>query len=335
MPDSKLTSSIAIIGAGDVGATIAYSLILSSTTSEILLVDPQEDLRDAQIQDLADAAAHTNTPTAIRAGTPAEAGQCDIIVFAAGAKQKEGESRTDLLSRNKSILESSLHDMRPFGAHTVLLLVANPVDTLTQLAQRASGLPTPRVFGTGTTLDSARLRSTLASRARVATSAVHGWVLGEHGSSQVVAWSGVRIGGAALEAALPSGVSVDKEAVAADVRDTAARVIAGKGSTNFGIGAVAAGLCGSVLRDEGVVRVVSWWHAELGVCLSSPAVVGRGGVVRGVDGGFSEEEREGLEESAKALRGVLEELEKEEGEGKGENEKNEEKEKNEKGEEKS
>ena len=141
MSSSELTSSIAIIGAGDVGATIAYSLILNPVARTILLVDPQEAVRDAQIQDLSDATYHGNSPVVIRAGTHKEAGQCDIIIMAAGAKQKEGESRTDLIGRNKAILQSAIDDMKPLAQQAVLLVVANPVDVLTFFAQRYAGLP--------------------------------------------------------------------------------------------------------------------------------------------------------------------------------------------------
>lgn len=157
------------IGAGEVGSVIAYSLIMDSVASEILVVDPQEAVRDAQIQDLSDTTFHGDTTIRIRAGTPKEAGQCDVVVVTAGAKQKEGESRTDLIGKNLDILKSVIDGMKPFGKDTVLLLVTNPVDVLTQFAQEFSDLPKDQVIGSGTFLDSARLRGMLAEKAGVSS----------------------------------------------------------------------------------------------------------------------------------------------------------------------
>ena len=181
-----LHSRIAVIGAGSVGSTIAYTLLTNPIASEILLVDPQEEIRDAQVQDLSDATYHSNTSALIRAGTHQEAGQCDIVVMTAGAAQKQGESRTDLIGKNQKILKSAIEDMKPFGENTVLLLVANPVDVMTYFALQYAGLPKGQVIGSGTFLDSARLRGGVASKAGVSASSIDAYVLGEHGESQFV-----------------------------------------------------------------------------------------------------------------------------------------------------
>ncbi|KAI8943328.1 hypothetical protein NX059_001345 [Plenodomus lindquistii] len=304
---SKQTSTIAIVGAGTVGATVAYSLIMNPSAGEILLIDPQEDLRNAQVQDLSDATYHGNSPVYIRSGTHKEAGQSDLIVMTAGAAQKQGESRTDLIGKNKAILESAINDMKPFRPDTVLLIVANPVDILTYYAQQYSGLPKSQVFGSGTFLDSARLRGELAHSAAVSASSIDAYVLGEHGDSQFVAWSLATITGLPLHTSLPPNTTIDESLIASSVKNKATDIIDSKGSTNFGIGAVAASICKSVLSDQREVRAVSFFQEELGVCLSMPAVVGRKGVVRGVEVKLSAEEKGRLEESAKALREVMEE----------------------------
>jgi L-lactate dehydrogenase len=306
MSSSPLTSSIAIIGAGDVGATIAYSLILNPIARTLLLVDPQEAVRDAQVQDLSDATYHGNSPVVIRAGTHKEAGQCDIIIMAAGAKQKKGESRTDLIGRNKSILESAINDMKPLASNAILLVVANPVDVLTFFAQRYAELPAAQVFGSGTFLDTARLRGLLAAKAGVAASAVDAYVLGEHGESQVVAWSRASVAGVPLAQAVGDDVSIDQAAIADEVKNKAAGIIENKGATNFGIGGVVASLCRSILADQRDVRPVSHWQEALGVCLSMPATLGRKGVLRTVEMGLSGEEKRAVEASAKALKEVIE-----------------------------
>jgi L-lactate dehydrogenase len=156
---------VAIIGAGSVGSTCAYALLLRRITSEILLVDIDTALLNAQVQDLADAAFLSNTK--ILASSFADAGQCDVIVITAGAKQREGETRINLIDRNHKILDSVIGAMKPFRNDAVLLLVSNPVDVLTYFARRMSGLPNSQVIGSGTFLDSVRLRSMLAEQTKV------------------------------------------------------------------------------------------------------------------------------------------------------------------------
>lgn len=215
-----------------------------------------------------------------------------------------GESRADLIGRNKAILESAINDMKPFREDTVLLLVANPVDALTYFAQKYAGLPKTQVIGSGTFLDSARLRGILASKADVAATSVDAYVLGEHGESQFVAWSLASIGGIPLSQFL-SDTSIDKEAIAEETKNKAAAIIENKGVTNYGIGAVAASICRSVLSDERIVRSVSHWQEGLGVCLSMPAVIGREGIVRTVEVELSEGEKVKLRGSAEALEEMV------------------------------
>ena len=186
MDQPKLKTTIAVLGCGDVGATLAYTLILQSVCSEVILVDPKKELLEGQVRDLSDATYRGGSGTKIRAGTHKEAGQADIVVITAGAKQKPGESRLSLLSRNLHILSSIFSSMAPISPHTILLLVANPVDILTYFARKLSGLPESQVLGTGTSLDSARLRGILAQKAEVAPNSIDAYVLGEHGDSQFV-----------------------------------------------------------------------------------------------------------------------------------------------------
>jgi L-lactate dehydrogenase len=182
----KLKTTIAILGCGDVGATLAYTLILQSICSEVILVDPKTVLLQGQVRDLSDATYRGGSGTKIRAGTHLEAGQADIIVITAGAKQKAGESRLSLLSRNLHILSSIFGAMAPISRDAILLLVANPVDVLTYFARKMSELPENQVLGTGTSLDSARLRGVIAEKVEVAPNSIDAYVLGEHGDSQFV-----------------------------------------------------------------------------------------------------------------------------------------------------
>lgn len=214
-----------------------------------------------------------------------------------------GESRTDLVGRNKAILESAINDMKPFRSDTILLLVANPVDVLTYFAQQYSGLPKNQVIGSGTFLDSARLRGIISAKAEVAASSIDAYVLGEHGESQFVAWSLASIGGVPLDKVTTH--QIDKNAVAEETKNKAANIINNKGVTNYGIGGVAASICGSILFDKRNIRPVSHWQEDLGVCLSTPAVLGRKGIVRSVPMPLSEEEQGKLKSSAKVLKEMV------------------------------
>ena len=304
----KSASSIAIVGAGDVGSTIAYSLILNNITGDVLLVDPATEFCEAQAQDLSDATYHGNTATRVRVADHKDAGQCDIIIMTAGAAQKEGESRTDLIGRNLKILKDAVEGCKPFREDAILLIVANPVDVLTHFAQRLADLPRNQVFGSGTFLDSARLRGILASRSGVAASSIDAYVLGEHGETQLVAWSHASIGGVPLDQ-IVGNERIDTASIAEETRTKAAEIINAKGTTAFGIGGVAASLCKSMLFDQRNIRPISHWQEDLGVCLSMPAVIGREGVVRSIPISIDEGERKKLEDSAANLRDVIEEAE--------------------------
>ncbi|KAF1996034.1 l-lactate dehydrogenase-like protein [Amniculicola lignicola CBS 123094] len=304
MPKHK--TSIAILGCGDVGSTLAYTLILNPICSEVLLVDPKTELLEAQVRDLGDATFRGNTGCKVRAGTHKEAGQADIVVITAGAKQKIGESRLSLLSRNLHILESIFSSMAPINPHTILLLVANPVDILTYFARILSGLPESQVIGTGTSLDSARLRGILAHKAEVAPNSIDAYVLGEHGDSQFIAWSTISIGTAPLALAIPASSEPGfKEDIATHTRGAAAAIIAAKGCTAYGIGNIAASLCKFILFDQRTVRPVSFYQPQLKCCLSLPAVIGRQGIIRAMPVVLDENEQRELERCAEGLRGII------------------------------
>ncbi|KAI8584896.1 lactate dehydrogenase/glycoside hydrolase [Geranomyces variabilis] len=295
-----MPASVAIIGGGgSVGATAAYALLLRRVASEIVLVDLDQARCEAQVLDLSDAAFLSDT--SIRAGTSKEAGQCDIVVITAGAKQRPGETRVDLIGRNRAILLSVLESMKPFKKETVLLLVSNPVDILTYFAQTSSGLPIGQVLGSGTFLDSVRLRSDLAKTLGVAETAIHAYVLGEHGDSQFVAWSAASVGNTPLMS-FPVIRSMDREAMAKKVMNKAYKIIEAKGATYFGIGAVIAQICESILLDLRHVRPLSHYIPELQVCLSLPAVLGRQGICQTLKPPLTDDEEALLRKSATEMK---------------------------------
>jgi L-lactate dehydrogenase len=197
-----------------------------------------------------------------------------------------------------------MEGMKPIKKDAVVLMVANPVDVLTLFAQEKSGLPKGQVVGSGTFLDSARLRSLLAEKAGVADTAVQVDVIGEHGDSQVVAWSSARIGSTPLFDILPL-TETEQASLAVMARDKAYEIINAKGFTSFGVAAVVSCVCESILADQKMVMPISHWIEELGCCLSVPAVIGRGGIVKTVWPGLTAEEKEAVGESAKRLVKVV------------------------------
>ncbi|KAF7724793.1 hypothetical protein EC973_000750 [Apophysomyces ossiformis] len=297
-----VVSKIAIIGAGSVGSTIAYAIMLKDVASEVLLVDGVEDVMQGQVFDLKDAGLVSSTK--IRAATNQEASQADIIIITAGAKQRKGESRTELIERNYEILTEIIGQMQPIRKDAILLLVANPVDVLTAIAQKLSGLPRKQVIGTGTFLDSSRLRVMLAEVLNVSASAVHAYVLGEHGDTQFVAWDAASVAGKPL-LSFPEIQQLDKEEVEKTIARKAMDIIHLKGATYYGIGACAADLCESIILDKREVRPLSVYVERLGAVLSMPAKFGSEGIMEVYEVALTEDEEERLKASAAAIKDIV------------------------------
>ncbi|KFA74057.1 hypothetical protein S40288_05167, partial [Stachybotrys chartarum IBT 40288] len=230
---------IAIIGVGQVGGAAAFALTLSSFADQLLLVDVDPKLRDAQVRDVSDAAYSSNSRTLVRAGTCREASQCDIIIITVGSKFALGQTTIELTYRNVSIVRDLIQDMTPFQQDAVLIVVSNPVDLLTMLVQQTSGLPASQVIGSGTFLDSVRLRGMVADRAKAAAKSIHLFVLGVHGEHQVVAWSRATVGTMPIDEVLAKDNSVlDREQLEKDCKHRSKEIIQAKGSMPFGIGTI-------------------------------------------------------------------------------------------------
>lgn len=294
-------SRVAIVGAGAVGASLAYALMFKNICSEILIVDINPDIVQAQVLDLADAACVSHTT--IRGASSEEAGQCDIIVICAGANQKEGEPRTKLIERNYRVLKNVFGGMQPIRQDAVILMVANPVDILTHIARKLSGLPPNQVLGSGTYLDSTRLCVELGNLLSVNPQSIHAYVLGEHGDSQMIAWSSATIGGQPIST-FPEYEELDRKAIERKVAGKAMEIIKLKGATFYGIGACAADLVHSIVLNKKVVHPVSVYCEKYGVTLSMPAKIGWEGIQHVYDVPLSKEEEERLVQSAEALRSI-------------------------------
>jgi len=296
---------IGIIGLGWVGTSVAISVLQGGVAREVLLNDARPGVAEGEAMDLAHGGAFY--PTAdVRAAAIADMLDCDAVVIAAGKGGTPGQSRLALLADNAAIVGGLARQLA--GLRGLLILVTNPVDVLTAVALEASGLPPARVIGTGTMLDTARLRQVLGRDLGVDARSVHAQVIGEHGDSEVVLWSSAQLGGVALRR-WPGWASAREAVLATEVRRAAYEIIQRKGATNHAIGLVTAALLRGVLRDERRVLTVSRWHAAVdgldgvrGVALSLPCVVGVGGATEIIVPDLDATERDALAQSAEVLR---------------------------------
>lgn len=298
--------SIGIIGMGWVGSSVAISTLHAGAAGELLLYDVREGLAEGEALDLAQGSSFYPA-AAVRSGTVEEMYDADAVVIAAGKGGTPGQTRLDLLRDNAGIVRDLAHQMR--GYKGLVVVVTNPVDVLTYVFTKESGLPPERVIGTGTMLDTARLRQVLGRELRLDPRSIHAQVIGEHGDSEVVLWSSANVGGMSL--GRWPGWSRDREAsVAHEVRTAAQEIIRRKGATNHAIGLVTSALLRSMLRGERRVLTVSRLQSgALGlhdVALSLPTIVSAEGATQVIEPELDADERAGLERSASVLRQAAE-----------------------------
>ena len=290
-------STIAIIGAGNVGTTSAYALMLKNLAPEILLVDIEKGKCSGEVCDLSDALPFSQS-FAVKQASLKQAGQADIIVITAGVAQKPGETRIDLLKTNAAIIGDIVEGMKPIQPHAIILVVSNPVDILTLVVKTLSGLPQQQVIGSGTLLDTQRLRGEISEKMHISEQSIHAYILGEHGNSQFVPWSIANIVGVPLAQFLPQEELL---LMAEKTMNTAYEIIRAKGSTYYGIGACVAEICEAIIFNQHRVMPISSYHQDLGVCLSLPTVLGENGVEDVIAIPFTLEEKKQLAHSVESL----------------------------------
>ena len=296
-------NKIMIVGTGNVGASIAFAIINQRTAvNEIILTDILAKDAEGETMDLRDALAVAPSYVKIRNGTYKDAKDCDVVVITAGAAQKPGETRIQLLKKNANILKGMIEQIMASGFDGILLVVTNPMDVLTYLAYKYSGLPAERVIGSGTVLDSARLRQRVASFLNVSPKSVHAYQIGEHGDSEVSLWSLADMGGQKIEDMLPKDTL---EGISDYVRNEAYGIIEKKGATYYGIAACVVQILNSILNDEMRVLAVSSFDNFSGTSFGWPTVVGREGVVRRLDLKISEKEGLALQKSINVLKDAI------------------------------
>ena len=312
-PMPERVNKIAIIGAGSVGATIAYAAMIRGVARQLALYDINRAKVDAEVLDLNHGLQFMPMATLEGSDDINVCAEADVVVITAGAKQKQGQTRMELAGANVELCRALVPQLLKVAPDALLLVVTNPVDVLTYVVQKLSGLPSRRVFGSGTVLDSSRFRFLIARHLNVAVQNVHAIIAGEHGDSEIPVWSSATVGGMPLVDWSAPGHSrlteEDRTHIFDNVRNAAYQIIRGKGATNYAIGLATTQILEAVLHDEQrVLPVSSRLEGYLGisdVCMSVPSIVNRTGVETTLEVPLNDTEREGLKRSADTIRQAI------------------------------
>lgn len=309
--DSK---KVAIVGVGMVGMSYAYAMLNQSICDELCLIDINKEKAMGEAADLSHGLPFAPSSMKIYAGDYSDCSDMDLVVICAGAAQLVGETRRDLLRKNYKIFKSIVNPIVESGFNGIFLVASNPVDIMTQIVYELSGFPSGRVLGSGTTLDSARLRFMIGDYFHVNPSNVHAYVMGEHGDSEFVAWSN------AMVSVIPitefgkekENLMQDLQTIATNVKESAYKIIKAKKATYYGIGMVLAKLTKSILNNENSVFTVSTYlkgaYGEKGIYIGVPAVVNRNGVREVLKMELNDEEKESFKNSCNIIKEMLSEI---------------------------
>ncbi len=308
----------AVVGCGFVGATVAYTLMESNLFSEIVLIDIDRRKAEGEAMDLVHGQPFLS-PVRVYAGDYCDLGDAAMVIICAGANQKVGETRDDLVKTNVRIFHSIVENIVKYNRDGILFVVTNPVDILTYVTWRISGFPSSRVIGSGTVLDTARLKYLVGQRLGVDARNVHTFVIGEHGDSELAVWSSANISGIDLDtycAEQPGCGTIESlHGIYDEVKNSAYRIIEAKGATYYAVAQAVKRICTAIIRDEKTIMPVSaYLDGEYGfseLCMSMPCIVGKDGIKRVIEIELSESEEAYLKESADKLSGMIKMLENE------------------------
>lgn len=307
---------IAIIGCGFVGSACAFALMQSGLFSEMVLIDSNEERAEGEALDISHGLPFSK-PMQIYSGTYDDITDAGIIAITAGAGQKPGESRLELVHKNVEIFKSIIPEISKRNYKGILLIVSNPVDIMTYTALKLSGLPSNQVFGSGTVLDTARLKYLLGEHLGVDARSVHAFILGEHGDSEIAAFSSANVSGIELKEFCDFACKTDKheeamKEIAEDVKLSAYEIIKKKGATYYGIAMSVRRICEAIILDQKSILPISCLqngkNGIENVVLSMPMIVGKHGAERSVEISLSEEERRAIKSSADMLKGIIKTL---------------------------
>ena len=303
---------VVIIGCGFVGAACAFALMQHGLYSEMVLIDANAARAEGEAEDIAHGLLFAK-PMDIRAGSYADAADASLAIVTAGANQKPGETRLDLANKNIAIARDVTANIMKYYNGGAIMVVSNPVDVITYLIQKESGLPIGRVFGTGTVLDSARFRYFLSTKIDADIRNIHGYTAGEHGEAQFAVWSSVHVSGMRLDSFCEKkGILLDKDEVMRETISSGAQVIKRKGVTNYAIAAIVAELAATVLKNRrsifSVTSLLDDYYGIGNVAISVPSFVGDEGVTGKLMYDFTQDEMENLHNTATKIRAFMDTL---------------------------
>lgn len=309
---NKKTNKISVIGAGFVGSASAYALLIQSLASEIVIVDINKEKAEGEAMDLAHGAPFVKS-VKVRAGDYSDTADSDIVVITAGVAQKPGETRLDLINKNVAVFNQIIPEIVKYSPDSILFVVSNPVDILTHIAYKISGFPKNRVIGSGTVLDTARLKYTLGEHFDISSQDVNTYIIGEHGDSEIVAWSITDVAGMPVDKYCADVCgkcdATLKYESAEEVKNAAYEIINRKGYTNYAIGLSVARVVEAILRDENsILPLSSLFEGQYGledVHLAIPTIVNRNGGRQILEMPLSEDELKRLQASGELLKSHL------------------------------
>jgi L-lactate dehydrogenase len=308
-------AKVAVVGVGSVGASFAYSLLIHGVVSEISLIDANAEKAMGEAMDLEHGLPFAE-PVRIKAGDYGECANADIVVIAAGAAQKPGESRLNLVERNVAVFKQVIPNIKEHNDRCILLIATNPVDIMTYVSLKLSGFPPNRVIGSGTVLDTSRLRSLIGEHFKIDSRNVHAYIIGEHGDSEVPVWSSASIAGVNLKEYCPfCGMKYDKQylnQIFEQVKNAAYKIIDFKGSTYYAIGLGLTRIVESIIRDENAIFTVSSllrdYYGVSDVCLSVPSILNKDGIVQTIKLPLEDTEIKMFQKSASIIKKLIQSL---------------------------
>ncbi len=299
-------NKIVLIGCGNVGMAYSYALINQKVyVDELVLIDINKEKCEGEAMDLNHCMAYSPSKIKVRVGEYSDCGDAKIVVLAAGANQAPGETRMDLIEKNSKIFQSIISEVMASGFHGIFIVVTNPLDVMTYLTLRYSGLPTSQVIGSGTTLDTARLRYILSEKTGVSPKSIEAYVIGEHGDSEFIPWSNVNIAYRKISSFL---TEEELHSIEEEVRNSAYEIIAKKGATAYGIGMCLVKITNAILENKNSILPVSSWDKENEICISTPAIIGKDGVKEKIFVPLNEEETHKIVESIHTIQEAIQKV---------------------------
>lgn len=301
-----MKNKVVLIGCGNVGMSYAYALLNQQTyVDELVLIDVNRERIEGEAMDLNHCLAYSPSRVLVRVGDYKDCKDARIVVIAAGAKQEVGETRMDLIHKNSKIFKSIIDPVMQSGFRGIFLVATNPLDVMTYLTLKYSGLDQSRVIGSGTTLDTARLRYLISEEINVCPKDIQAFVIGEHGDSEFVSWSNATVALTGIDEFLDKET---QERIESEVRNSAYEIIKRKGATYYGIGMCLVRITSAILEDKKIILSVSSYDKENDVCISTPAIVGMDGVDEKIFIPLNEEETKKLENSIEVIKTAIKEV---------------------------